>query len=75
MLVSKEAAPGLDKEAKGCSDAGSAGFEENAAAVSIDISADTEDALLEVFAPGAATGLRYPETTSFVWRSDRTPSF
>ena len=36
-------------------------FEENAAAVSIDISADTRAALLKVFAPGAASGLRYPE--------------
>jgi hypothetical protein len=29
--------------------------------VSLKISADTEDALLRVFAPGAANGLRYPE--------------
>ena len=36
-------------------------LEENAAAVSIDISADTQTALLKVFAPGAARGLRYPE--------------
>jgi len=36
-------------------------LDENAAAVSIKISADTEDALLQVFAPGAANGLRYPE--------------
>jgi hypothetical protein len=36
-------------------------LEENAAAVSLKISADTEDALLQVFAPGAANGLRYPE--------------
>jgi aryl-alcohol dehydrogenase-like predicted oxidoreductase len=36
-------------------------LEENAAAVSLNISADTEDALLQVFAPGAASGLRYPE--------------
>src|SRR5580700_7058927 len=36
-------------------------LEENAAAVSLKISADTEDALLRVFAPGAASGLRYPE--------------
>ena len=36
-------------------------LEENAAAVSIDISADTRAALLKVFAPGAARGLRYPE--------------
>ena len=35
-------------------------LEENAAAVTLKISADTEDALLQVFAPGAA-GLRYPE--------------
>ena len=34
-------------------------LEENAAA-SLKISADTEDALLQVFAPGAASGLRYP---------------
>ena len=37
-------------------------LEENAAAASLEISADTEDALLQVFAPGAATGLRYPES-------------
>jgi aryl-alcohol dehydrogenase-like predicted oxidoreductase len=36
-------------------------LEENATAVSLKISADTEDALLQVFAPGAASGLRYPE--------------
>jgi aryl-alcohol dehydrogenase-like predicted oxidoreductase len=36
-------------------------LEENAAAVLLKISADTEDALLQVFAPGAASGLRYPE--------------
>ena len=36
-------------------------LEENAAAVSLKISADTEDALLQVFAPGAVSGLRYPE--------------
>ena len=41
--------------------AGSAWIEENGAAVSLKISADTEDALLQVFAPGAASGLRYPE--------------
>ena len=35
-------------------------LEENAA-VSLQISADTEDALLQVFAPGTASGLRYPE--------------
>jgi len=35
-------------------------LEENAAAASLKISADTEDALLQVFAPGAASGLRYP---------------
>jgi len=35
-------------------------LEENAAAPSLKISADTEDALLQVFAPGAAIGLRYP---------------
>jgi len=35
-------------------------LEENAAAPSLKISADTEDALLQVFAPGAASGLRYP---------------
>jgi hypothetical protein len=33
-------------------------LEENAAAVALKISADTEDALLQVFAPGAASGLR-----------------
>jgi aryl-alcohol dehydrogenase-like predicted oxidoreductase len=36
-------------------------LEENAAAASLNISADTEDVLLQVFAPGAASGLRYPE--------------
>jgi aryl-alcohol dehydrogenase-like predicted oxidoreductase len=36
-------------------------LEENAAAVSLKISADTEDALPQVFAPGAASGLHYPE--------------
>ena len=36
-------------------------LEENVAAVSLKISADTEDALLQVFAPDAASGLRYPE--------------
>jgi len=36
-------------------------LEENAAAASLKISADTEAALLKVFAPGAASGLRYPE--------------
>jgi aryl-alcohol dehydrogenase-like predicted oxidoreductase len=36
-------------------------LEENAAAATIEISADTEDELLKVFAPGAASGLRYQE--------------
>ena len=36
-------------------------LEENAAAVSLKMSADTEDALLQAFAPGAASGLRYPK--------------
>jgi aryl-alcohol dehydrogenase-like predicted oxidoreductase len=36
-------------------------LEENAAAVSLKIPADTEDALLKVFAPDAASGLRYPQ--------------
>jgi aryl-alcohol dehydrogenase-like predicted oxidoreductase len=36
-------------------------LEENAAAVSLKISSDTEDALLKVFAPDAVSGLRYPE--------------
>jgi aryl-alcohol dehydrogenase-like predicted oxidoreductase len=36
-------------------------LEENAAAASLIISADTAAALLQVFAPGAASGLRYPE--------------
>jgi aryl-alcohol dehydrogenase-like predicted oxidoreductase len=36
-------------------------LEENAAAASLKISADTRDALLKVFASGAASGLRYPE--------------
>ncbi len=37
-------------------------LEENAGAVSLRTSADTEDALLQEFAPGAASGLRYPES-------------
>ena len=48
-------------------------LEENAAAVSLKISADTEDALLQVFAPGAASGLRYPEN-NLVWGSDQNRS-
>ena len=36
-------------------------IEENATAATIKVSADTEDALLQVFAPGAASWLRYPE--------------
>ncbi|HZK88802.1 MAG TPA: aldo/keto reductase [Stellaceae bacterium] len=36
-------------------------LEQNAAAAGISLKADTEDALEHVFAPGAATGLRYPE--------------
>ena len=36
-------------------------LEQNAAAAAIKLSADTEDALGHVFAPGAAEGLRYPE--------------
>src|SRR5215469_10611201 len=36
-------------------------LEENAAAISLKISGDTSAALLKVFAPGAASGLRYPE--------------
>src|ERR1700722_17738631 len=36
-------------------------LEQNAAAASIKLSADTGDALDHVFAPGAAAGLRYPE--------------
>jgi len=36
-------------------------LEQNAAGVSLKISADTTAALLKVFAPGAASGLRYPE--------------
>src|ERR1700733_11451294 len=35
--------------------------EQNAAAATIKLKADTEDALHHVFAPGAAEGLRYPE--------------
>jgi aryl-alcohol dehydrogenase-like predicted oxidoreductase len=37
-------------------------LEQNAAAAGIKLSADTEDALDHVFAPGAASGLRYPES-------------
>jgi aryl-alcohol dehydrogenase-like predicted oxidoreductase len=36
-------------------------LEENAAAASLIISVDTAAALLQVFAPGTASGLRYPE--------------
>ena len=36
-------------------------LEQNAAAAAISLSADTEDALAHVFAPGAASGPRYPE--------------
>jgi aryl-alcohol dehydrogenase-like predicted oxidoreductase len=36
-------------------------LEENAGAASLGISPDTGTALLKVFAPGAASGLRYPE--------------
>jgi len=36
-------------------------LEENVAAASIAISAQTEDALSALFTPGAASGLRYPE--------------
>jgi aryl-alcohol dehydrogenase-like predicted oxidoreductase len=36
-------------------------LEQNAAAAGIALKADTEDALVHVFAPGAAEGLRYPE--------------
>ncbi|HYM72578.1 MAG TPA: aldo/keto reductase [Stellaceae bacterium] len=36
-------------------------LEQNAAAAAIKLSADTEDALEHVFAPGAAEGLRYPQ--------------
>jgi aryl-alcohol dehydrogenase-like predicted oxidoreductase len=36
-------------------------LEENAAAASLKISADTQDALVKVFVPAAASGLRYPE--------------
>jgi aryl-alcohol dehydrogenase-like predicted oxidoreductase len=35
-------------------------LEENAAAADIRLSADTEDALEHIFAPGAAAGTRYP---------------
>ena len=35
-------------------------LEENAAAATVKISTHTEKALLSVFAPGAASGLRYP---------------
>ena len=35
-------------------------LEENAAAAGIRLSADTEDALAHIFAPGAAAGARYP---------------
>ena len=35
-------------------------LEENAAAAGLRLSADTEDALAHIFAPGAAAGARYP---------------
>jgi aryl-alcohol dehydrogenase-like predicted oxidoreductase len=35
-------------------------LEQNAAAASLALSADTVDALEHVFAPGAASGARYP---------------
>ena len=35
-------------------------LEENAASAGIRLSADTEDALGHIFAPGAAAGARYP---------------
>jgi aryl-alcohol dehydrogenase-like predicted oxidoreductase len=36
-------------------------LEQNAAAAGISLKADTQDALEHIFAPGAASGLRYPE--------------
>jgi len=36
-------------------------LKENAAALSLKISPDTQEALLKLFAPGAASGLRYPD--------------
>jgi aryl-alcohol dehydrogenase-like predicted oxidoreductase len=36
-------------------------LEQNAAAAGISLKADTQDALDHIFAPGAASGLRYPE--------------
>src|SRR6266851_4726567 len=36
-------------------------LEENAAAASLRLSADTEDALEQIFAPGVAAGARYPQ--------------
>jgi len=36
-------------------------LEQNARAAGIKLSADTEDALAHIFAPGAASGMRYPE--------------
>jgi aryl-alcohol dehydrogenase-like predicted oxidoreductase len=37
-------------------------LEENAAAAALSLSADTAEVLAHVFAPGAAAGLRYPES-------------
>ena len=37
-------------------------LEENAAAAALSLSADTAEVLARVFAPGAAAGLRYPES-------------
>jgi len=37
-------------------------LEENAAAAALSLSADTAEVLDRVFAPGAAAGLRYPES-------------
>ena len=45
-------------------------LEENAAAAMLEISAPTKDALLQVFAPGAASGLRYPENHLKRWGSE-----
>jgi hypothetical protein len=47
-------------------------LEENAAAVSLKISADTEDAPLKVFARVRAAGCATRKTTLPVWGSDRT---
>ena len=46
---------------KHCSRRHAERLEQNAAAAALSLSADTEDALGQIFAPGAAAGTRYPQ--------------